>query len=258
MKKNKDLRAKEWFITKTITLIIAIIVIILIVGLYVKHHDCPDQIPVSDVFSNTLYGITALIILLYTYETSKIRKANEITAKATEINLRLLMTPKVGLSIFTNPHDQINTRVRLTNFSAYKVSIKLDLKIKLDGKIAKFYDAYCGKEVWNLRENNGKEGHFYWLDLLEKNRKIVKGEFSRIKKLPNPSDRIDESERIINSLDPIPKITMDVEIYYHYLELDYMEELYLNKKFNYGHYTYDYKRRVWVPILTEPISVIPE
>ncbi len=118
-----------------------------------------------DLHSDLILAFTSLVVLWYTIETQRIRKANEKIAEATEEDQRLLRNPSAAIEIFINERDVLDTRVRLTNLSNYPVAVQLNCNLKVGDKLINFGSAYDGKQYWNLQLKEGKEGHFRFLEI---------------------------------------------------------------------------------------------
>jgi len=94
--------------------------------------------------SNLILGITAIIILWYTYETHLIRKYNDQMSKQSR-------RPSVGYKIFPLGVDPRRTGFEIVNYSKYPVAVKVQCVFKLDGKIIPIkWPAYNGEEYWNF------------------------------------------------------------------------------------------------------------
>ena len=139
--------------------------------------------------SEGILGITVIVILWYTWETSQIRKAEQEIA---EVNKALLLKsyhPAVGYSIFTNKNVPYDTRIRLVNVSEVGAAVQLNCNLKIDGEpIKDFSPAYEGKEYWNLQIREEKEGHFSVLDLYLKSGLITAKEIEKIKVAGEPNE----------------------------------------------------------------------
>lgn len=195
-------------------------------------------------YSDIILVITALIILWYTFETAEIRKSENIIAKTSEENLKRLKSPAVICTIFTNPDNSLDTRVRLSNQSDYPVAVKLNLNIKIADESVNFSPAYNGEHYWNLQYKEANEGHFSWLDLFKKHNLISEDDYKDIKN-SSITERISKSTSFLqrNFISNPPKITMDKEIFCE-------NEMGLTAYYPPMHYDYDYTRKVWIPILT--------
>ena len=199
-------------------------------------------------YSDSILTITALIILWYTFETSEIRKSENIIAKANEENQQRFRSPIVNCKIFTNSDDPLDTRIRLSNLSNYPIAVRLNCNIKIDQEILKdFSPAYDGRHFWNLQYGESKEGHFSWFDLLKQKGLISEQELKEINK-DSISDKIKKSTKIVALQFDFnhPKITMDVEIFCE-------NEMDLSSYYPPVQYDYDLNRKAWIPILTSKI-----
>lgn len=197
-----------------------------------------------DLYSDIILAITALIILWYTFETAEIRKSENIIAKTSEENLKRLKSPTVICTIFTNPDNSLDTRVRLSNLSDYPVAVKLNLNIKIADERVNFSPSYNGEHYWNLQYKEANEGHFSWLDLFRKHNLISEDDYKDIKN-SSIAERISKSTSFLqrNFSSKPPKITMDKEVFCE-------NEMGLTAYYPPMHYDYDYARKVWIPILT--------
>jgi len=218
--------------------LIVIIAIILIVTLTVFRAYC-----LFEFYSDSILAITALIILWYTFETAEIRKSEYTIAKITEENQMRLRNPSINCSIFTHPNDSTDTIVGLSNLSNYPVAVRLNCNIKIEGNIINFSPAYNGQQFWNLQYNEVKEGHFSWLDLFKCKGLISQQELDEIKNL-SINYKLVKAKELLNNLTntSLPQISMDVEIFC-------INEFKLSTYYPPTHYDYDYKRKVWIPIL---------
>ena len=68
------------------------------------------------VVSEGILGITAIIILWYTWETSQIRRAEREIAEVSRASLLRLYRPAIGCSVFTNKKKPYDTRIELVKF----------------------------------------------------------------------------------------------------------------------------------------------
>jgi len=196
--------------------------------------------------SEGILAITAIIIIWYTWETSQIRKAEEIIAEASYEASKRNKMPSVGCIVFTNPERTYDTRFILINQSIYPVSVRVRCNFKINGEsLEGFSDDYDGNNYWNLQVNQEKQGHFCWLDLHENKGLIPNSEVKKVKAATSKK----EAEEIINEyisfvLDfKLPKLTMDIELY---CENDFGFSTY----YPHSHYRFDYDKREWIPTLT--------
>lgn len=204
--------------------------------------------------SEGILGITAIIILWYTWETSQIRKAEREIAEVSRASLLKFYRPAAGCSVLTNKNKPFDTRISLLNLSDIAVAVKLHCNLTVDGEsIKNFSPAYEGKDYWNLQFREEKEGHFSVLDLYFKRGLISKEEMQKIKEAGEPEDirkqfyetfafRHNEDGPSIGSSIPY-EITMDLEIY---CRNDKEQEAYYPPV----HYKFDSFRMIWIPTLT--------
>lgn len=204
--------------------------------------------------SEGILGITALIILWYTWETSQIRKAEREIAEVNKASLLKSYHPAVGYSIFTSKNKPYDTRIHLVNLSDIGAAVKLNCNLKIEGKLIKdFSPAYEGKDYWNLQFREEKEGHFSVLELYLRNGLISEEEIQKVKDAGEPG----EIRKQFNStfafrpkrdgLDTAPsippEISMDLEIY---CCNDKEQEAYYPPV----HYKFDSFRMIWIPTVT--------
>ena len=204
--------------------------------------------------SEGILGITAIVILWYTWETSQIRKAEQEIA---EVNKALLLKsyhPSVGHSIFTDKKVPYDTRIRLVNISEVGAAVQLNCNLKIDGEpIKDFSPAYEGKEYWNLQIREEKEGHFSILDLYLKSGLITVEEIEIIKMAGEPNEIKKQFQKTFvfrpnteapSTVPPSPpEISMDLEIYC-------CNEKKYEAYYPPVHYKFDSFRMIWIPILT--------
>ena len=137
--------------------------------------------------SEGILGITAIIILWYTWETSQIRKSEQIIAEVNNASLLKLYHPAVGYSIFTSENMPYDTRIHLVNLSDIGSAVRLNCNLKIDGKpIKDFSPAYEGRDYWNLQFREEKEGHFSILELYLRSGLISEEEIQKIKDAGEP------------------------------------------------------------------------
>jgi hypothetical protein len=189
--------------------------------------------------SETILAITAIIILWYTWETFQIRKSNqELLYKSRR--------PVVGFEIFVNKDKPVDTWFRLINHSDYPVAALVKCNFKLGGKeVPNVWDAYNGKEFWNLQYKQIKEGHFNWLDLYSKLSLFSGEEIKELKTSNYEHVKREITKGLILKYDfeSPPNLTMDVEIF---CLNDHDEKLYYPSV----HYEFDPYRIGWVVNLT--------
>ena len=125
--------------------------------------------------SEGILGITGLIILWYTWETSEIRKAEKQIAEASKEGLERRRRPIVATTIYRNPKKVYDTLFIIRNLSEYEVAVRVNCNFKINGEIIKGVSpSYDGSHYWNMQYREEKQGHFSWLDLL-----LLKGLISR-------------------------------------------------------------------------------
>ena len=219
--------------------LIVIFSLIIIITLTILRILC-----LINFYSDGILALTALIILWYTFETAEIRKSEYTIAKINEENQMRLKSPSVFCTIYTNPNDPLDTRIKLSNLSNYPVAVKLNCNIKINEEITDFSPAYNGKHYWNLQFNEVKEGHFSWIDLFRSKDIISQDELDEVRK-KTPSNRLGAAENLLNKLynSSPPKLSKDLEIYC-------LNEFKLNTYYPPMHYDYNFRRKVWIPILT--------
>ena len=200
--------------------------------------------------SEGILGITAIIILWYTWETSQIRRAEREIAEVSRASLLKLYRPAIGCSVFTNKNKPYDTRIRLLNLSDIAVAVNLHCNLKVNGEsIRDFSPAYEGKDYWNLQFREEKEGHFSVLDLYLKKGLISEEEIQKIKEAGKPEEiRKQFYDSFVfrpNMGVPFtpPEISMDLEIY---CCNDKKQEAYYPPV----HYKFDSFRMIWIPTLT--------
>jgi hypothetical protein len=197
--------------------------------------------------SEGILGITAIVILWYTWETSQIRKAEREIAEVSKASLLKSYRPAVGHSIFTNENTPYDTRIGLVNLSDMGVAVKLRCNLKVDGEpIVDFAPAYEGTEFWNLQYKEEKEGHFNWLGLYLKKDLISKETINYIKEAGGPEEirrKIHEYLTFTFNMSEPPKISMDIEIYCFN---DKNQTAYYPPV----HYSFDPYRMIWIPTIT--------
>lgn len=204
--------------------------------------------------SEGILGITAIIILWYTWETSQIRRAEREIAEVSRASLFRLYRPAIGCSVFTNEEKPYDTRIGLFNLSDIAVAVNLHCNLKVNGEsIRNFSPAYEGKDYWNLQFREEKEGHFSVLDLYLKRGLISEKEIQKIKEAGNPDQirtqfyntfafgpNTDASSAVPSTP---PEISMDLEIYCYN---DKKQETYYPPV----HYKFNSFRMIWIPTLT--------
>lgn len=189
--------------------------------------------------------LTALIVLWYTYETSEIRKAEHLIARASEESQKHQKRPVIGYSIYTHPDLKHQTRINISNASKYPLAARINCNFRLDGELIQdFSDAYNGRKFWNLQYQEAKEGHFSWLELHVKKGLLEEATLRNIQKMASHDEKNKETMEIIAFFynhNP-PTLSMDLEIY---CENDMGFQTYYPPV----HYDYHYRHNVWVPIL---------
>ncbi len=204
--------------------------------------------------SEGILGITAIIILWYTWETAQIRKAEREIAEVNKALLSKSYHPAVGYSIFTCENRPYDTRIHLVNLSDIGAAVKLNCNLKIEGKpIKDFSSAYVGKDYWNLQYREEKEGHFSVLELYLRSGLISEEEIQKIKDAGGPEEirkqfystfafRPKEDGHDRAPANP-PEISMDFEIY---CCNDKKQEAYYPPV----HYKFDSFRMIWIPTVT--------
>lgn len=203
------------------------------------------KIQPSSFISDDILGMTAIILIWYTYETSRIRKAEMIISEANRESLERNRQPVIGYSIIKNPENPSDTRFRIENISSYTIAAQVNCNFKIDNELLRnLSPSYDGQHYWNLQPLEVKEGHFSWMDLYVTKDIMPASEKDKIN-TGSPEDIIKQTCEYIafhHNFDP-PKLTMDIEIYCRNNQ---------NRSTYYlpTHYDYDYARMVWVPTLT--------
>ncbi len=200
--------------------------------------------------SDGILGITGIIILWYTRETSQIRKAEQEIAKDSRESLLKSYRPSIGCSVFANKVIPYDTRIKLVNLSDIPVAVNLHCNLKVDGELIRdFLPAYEGKDYWNLQFREQKEGHFSVLDLYLKKDLISEEEMQNIKEAGKPEEIREQLYKSFvfesKTLGPgtPPEISMDIEIY---CRNDKDEEAYYPPV----HYRFDSSKMIWIPTVT--------
>ena len=204
--------------------------------------------------SEGILGITAIIILWYTWETSQVRRAEQEIAEVSRASLLKLYRPAIGCSVFINEKKSYDTRISLLNLSDIAVAVNLHCNLKVNGEPVKdFSPAYEGKDYWNLQYREEKEGHFSVLDLYLKRGLISKDEIQKITEAGEPDEVRKQFHNTfafrpntdVLSTGPAnpPEISMDLEIY---CCNDKKQEAYYPPV----HYKFDTFRMIWIPTLT--------
>jgi len=174
--------------------------------------------------SEGILGITATVILWYTWETSQIRKADQEIAEVSKASLLKSYHPAVGCLVFMNKDMPYDTRIRLMNLSDIGAAVKLNCNFKIDGEpIKNIPPDYEGKVYWNLQFRQEKEGHFSILDLYFWSGSISMNELKKIKDAGEPEEirrrfystfAFEPSTNAPSTAPSTPpEISMDIEIY---------------------------------------------
>jgi len=223
---------------KSILTFLGCLAILVIVGVGIKYN--------WRHITDWVLGITAAIILWYTWETSKIRTSNEIIAQANRETSEKNKRPIIAYNVYTNPNYTYDTRFQLINQSIYPLAVKVRCNFKINDELLdNFSSDYDGTRYWNLQINEKKEGHFSWLDLHENKKLIPSGEVKRIKEAASK----EEAEKIINMCISfihdfkLPTLTMDLELY---CKNHFGFEAYYPSV----RYKYNYDKKEWIPTLT--------
>jgi hypothetical protein len=117
-------------------------------------------------YSDIIVAITALIILWYTIETYRIRKANIIIANANSEALFRMRRPTVSYNLFSKKKIPSYTFFKLINQSNYPVSVLVKCNFRINGNIlGDIWPSYDGKEYWNLQYSQNITDNFCWLEL---------------------------------------------------------------------------------------------
>ena len=223
---------KVWVIYVTTLLIIFIVVSDMLF-----HHKFA---------SDLILGITAIIIMWYTWETYKIREAESSIAKTSSEAFTRIIRPIAGFRIFTNEKNPLDTGFEIINHSEYPVAALVKCNFKLDGKLIKnVWPAYDGKEYWNLQYKQLKCGYFNWLDLYN-NLEIFSEEDIKELKINSPEQvrkKITGDLILLYDLKEPPKLTIDLEVY---CENDLEQIMYYPP----SHYELDPFRLSWKALLT--------
>lgn len=196
--------------------------------------------------SDGILGITGLVILWYTRETSQIRKAENVIAEASQYTFERHQQPVIGCEIFTNPDKPFDTRLLLTNLSDNPLAAQVNCNFRIDEEpIENYSSAYDGTEYWNLQYKGLKRGHFSWLTFYlekgliseSKRKEIREGDVGQIK-----TKTREYLKQTFELRDP-PKLTMDIEVYCQ-------NEKGYSTYYPPVHYDYNPYRMQWVPTLT--------
>jgi len=196
--------------------------------------------------SDIILGMTAIVILWYTWETYNIRKAENLIAEANNEALTRAMRPVVGFAINMNRSYPLNTIFRIKNLSKYPVAVLIKCNFKINGElISDVWNAYDGKEYWNLQYKQVKYGHFCWFDLYNKIELFSKNNIKELKRNDPEEIRKKITEAIIFKYDfeEPPSFTMDLEVY---SKNDLKQTVYYPQE----HYVFDLNRFTWISVLT--------
>ena len=99
----------------------------------------------ASAVSEGILGITGLVVLWYTWETSQIRKAENTIAEASRYKMESYQRPVVGCNVFTNADRPFDTRLSITNLSDNPLAAQVNCNFKIDGEpIENFSSAYDG------------------------------------------------------------------------------------------------------------------
>ena len=193
---------QSWLIYIAILLILAIIIY--------------DLLSSETSLSVVILGITAIIILWYTWETHRIRIAEAVIAKTSNEAFKRATQPIVGCRLFPNELNPLDIGFELINKSEYPVATRVKFKCKLgDDIIRNIWPAYDGKEYYNLQYRQLKYGHFNWLDLYNKAELINDEELRNLKKssLETIKNKISEELTSSDKFKHNARLTIDVEVY---------------------------------------------
>jgi len=183
------------------------------------------------LLTESILGITALIVFWYTHETYLIRKANqEILFKS--------QRPVVGYTFFPNENNHWDTIFNITNLSDYPVATLVKCTFKCAGKpFENNWPEYNGILYWNLQFRETKEGHFDLRHLYQR-----AGYFDQ-DQLKNINDNKFLEIMIIKYNNDPPKLTMEVEVYC----INFLGQSTFYPTTLYSH---DPFRKVWITTLT--------
>lgn len=159
--KKKSNNDKSSLLSLVITVIVIIfITIIWALNQYYKWFNF--------TISDLILAITAVIIFSYTFETFKIREANEKIAKANYELLSQQRQPVVSFVFDEKSQKIANFSFHLINLSGSAVSVLVNLTIEIEGKIFEHHwPEYKGERYWNLQYQEEKTGGFDVIVLLD-------------------------------------------------------------------------------------------
>ena len=97
--------------------------------------------------SVVILGVTAMIILWYTWETHRIREAEVVIAKTSSEAFKRATQPIVGCRLYPNEQNPLDIGFEIINKSEYPVATKVKFNCKLGNEIINnIWPAYDGKE----------------------------------------------------------------------------------------------------------------
>ena len=189
--------------------------------------------------SNVILAITAIIVLLYTYETHLIRKANSEIASANNELIKRSRRPSVGYRVFQVENDPQKTVFEIVNYSEHPVAVKILCSFRVKGEQVKNeWPAYNVEEYWNLQFNQTKSGTFCILDLL---RTMVDNEvIHKSKNTDYFKDKVFSDPSITSILNTIEMV----------IQITTQNHLGDSIKYPIDHYKFDAKRKTWISTLT--------
>jgi len=199
--------------------------------------------PLSDLLNNIILSVTAIIIFWYTYETSKIRKANLIISDYNDLLLKKSRKPVVSFAIEMVKDQLKDTIFTIINLSDFPVAARIRCNFKInDIPITDVWPSYDGKEFWNLQYKELKQGVFCWIDLLEKGNYLSNEKAKSLKQ--EGYDEIRNYFMVLEGPQRIePKLTIDLEVYSFN---EFGEDAYYPP----AYYEFDLWRLVWIPRIT--------
>ncbi len=198
------------------------------------------------LITDIILSITALILFWYTWETSEIRKSNEIIAEANKEMMERANRPIVTYEVYTNKEIPYQTRFKIINLSNYPVAALINCNFKIGEKtVQNFSQDYDGSRYWNLQIGQKKEGHFSFLDIYklanlisgDAVNGIMSGDANHVKK------RNTEYLMIAFNMKDPPELTMNLEIYCK-------NDKGLETNYTPVKYSYEPFEMVWIPVIT--------
>ena len=212
-----------------------------IIGSIIIEYIYPDKLP-----SNLILGITAIIVLWYTWETNKIREAESVIAKISSENYNRIIRPIVSYGIITNEDKPFDIGFEIQNLSENPVAALVKFIFRFEGNlIDNLWSEYNGKKYWNLQYHQHKYGHFNYLELFHNTDIFSEEDIIEMKNSSKEQirEKVFADFMFKYGFEKLPVFSIDIEVY---CKNDLQQTTYYSPV----NYKLEPYKLLWIPSLT--------